>query len=78
MKTSSTSTGRLRRASAGMDRASLGVAALEAVKKLSPRHALRSPVMAIVLLGTLLTFLISLTTPGAMGYGLLVSAILLV
>lgn len=77
MQTSSTSAGRLRRAAAGLDRATLSVAAIEAVKKLSPRHALRNPVMAIVLLGTVLTLLISLTTPGAMGYGLLVSAILL-
>ncbi len=78
MQNSSTSAGRLRRAAAGLDRATLTVAAVEAVKKLSPRHALRNPVMAIVLLGTLLTLLISVTTPGAMGYGLLVSAILLV
>ena len=78
MQTSSTSEGRLRRAGAGLDRATLSVAAIEAIKKLSPRHALRNPVMAIVLLGTVLTLLISLTTPGAMGYGLLVTAILLV
>ena len=55
MQTSSTSEGRLRRVGAGLDRATLGVAAIEAFKKLSPRHALRNPVMAIVLLGTLLT-----------------------
>ena len=77
MQTSSTSEGRLRRAAAGMDPATLSVAAVEAFKKLSPRHALGNPVMAIVLLGTLLTLVISLTTPGAMGYGLLVTAILL-
>ncbi len=77
MQTSSTSEGRLRRAAAGMDPVTLSVAAVEAFKKLSPRHALGNPVMAIVLLGTLLTLVISLTTPGAMGYGLLVTAILL-
>ncbi|MBL0162491.1 MAG: potassium-transporting ATPase subunit KdpB [Xanthomonadales bacterium] len=78
MQTSSTSAGHLRRAAAGMDRATLSVAAIEAFKKLSPRHALGNPVMAIVLLGTVLTLVISLTTPGALGYGLLVTAILLV
>lgn len=77
MQTSSTSAGRLRRAAAGMERATLGIAAVEAFKKLSPRHALGNPVMAIVLLGTLLTLVISLTTPGALGYGLLVTVILL-
>ena len=78
MHTPSKTRVRVRSAGAGIDRATLGIAAVEAVRKLSPRHALRNPVMAIVLLGTLLCALISITTAGALGYGLAVSAILLV
>lgn len=77
MHTPSRTRMRARSAGAGIDRATLGIAAVEAVRKLSPRHALRNPVMAIVLLGTALCALISITTAGALGYGLAVSAILL-
>nr|WP_255683530.1 potassium-transporting ATPase subunit KdpB [Luteimonas sp. MHLX1A] len=53
-------------------------ASIDALRKLAPRHLVKSPVMAIVMLGTVLAALISVTTPGALGYGLLVSAILLI
>ena len=67
-----------RRSIVGLHPDALRAAAVDALRKLAPRHLVKSPVMAIVMLGTVLAALISVTTPGALGYGLLVSAILLI
>ena len=50
----------------------------DAFLKLAPNKIIHNPVMAIVLLGTLLSIVTSFAIPGALGYGLAVSAILLV
>ncbi|WP_235567181.1 MULTISPECIES: potassium-transporting ATPase subunit KdpB [unclassified Lysobacter] len=67
-----------RHAAAGLDGAALRIALLESFRKLSPRQALRSPVMAIVLLGTILSALITFTTPGRLGFGIAVTLVLFV
>ena len=67
-----------RRSIVGLHPDALRSASIDALRKLAPRHLVKSPVMAIVMLGTVLAALISVTTPGALGYGLLVSAILLI
>ncbi|KRD40074.1 potassium-transporting ATPase subunit B [Lysobacter sp. Root916] len=67
-----------RHAAAGLDGAALRIALLESFRKLSPRQALRSPVMAIVLLGTILSALITFTTPGHLGFGIAVTLVLFV
>ncbi|MEH6420934.1 potassium-transporting ATPase subunit KdpB [Pseudomonas sp. CGJS7] len=51
---------------------------LESFVKLSPRHAVRSPIMAIVLLGTILSALITVFVPGNTAFGIAVTATLLV
>ncbi len=48
----------------------------DAFLKLAPGKIVHNPVMAIVLLGTLLAIATSFAIPGALGYGLAVSAIL--
>ncbi|MBT2749493.1 potassium-transporting ATPase subunit KdpB [Lysobacter sp. ISL-50] len=63
---------------AGLDAAGLRAAILESFVKLSPRHAVRSPIMAIVLLGTVLSALITIFVPGNTGFGIAVSVILLI
>ncbi|ATE74575.1 potassium-transporting ATPase subunit KdpB [Lysobacter capsici] len=63
---------------AGLDAAGLRAAMLESFVKLSPRHALRSPIMAIVLLGTVLAALITIFVPGNAVFGIAVTVILLV
>ncbi|MBS0217947.1 MAG: potassium-transporting ATPase subunit KdpB [Proteobacteria bacterium] len=50
----------------------------DAFLKLAPNKIIHNPVMAIVLLGTLLSVVVSFAIPGALGYGLTVSAILFV
>lgn len=67
-----------RHAAAGLDAAGLRVALLESFRKLSPRQAVRSPVMAVVLLGTVLAALITAFVPGHLGFGIAVAAILLI
>jgi K+-transporting ATPase ATPase B chain len=68
-----------RRASiAGLDRAALRHACAEAVRKLAPSRAIRSPVMAVVLVGTLLAALITFGGHADPGFGLTVAAILLI
>jgi potassium-transporting ATPase ATP-binding subunit len=67
-----------RAAIAGLDAAGVRFAYREAVRKLTPRHAIKSPVMAIVLLGTLISALITATGHAPPGYGLAVTAILLI
>ncbi|MGO0999688.1 potassium-transporting ATPase subunit KdpB [Lysobacter sp. CA196] len=51
---------------------------VESFLKLSPRHAVRSPIMAVVLLGTVLSGLITIFVPGHLGFGAAVTVILLV
>lgn len=63
---------------AGLDAAGLRAAALESFVKLSPQHAIRSPIMAVVLLGTLLSALITIFVPGHLAFGAAVTAILFV
>ncbi len=67
-----------RAAIAGLDAAGVRFACREAVRKLAPRHAIKSPVMAIVLLGTLICALITATGHAPLGYGLAVTVILLI
>ena len=67
-----------RAAIAGLDGAGFRLACREAVRKLSPRHAIKSPVMAIVLLGTVISALITAAGVAPPGFGLAVTAILLV
>ena len=70
--------GAARRQAAMFDGASLRGAALDAFRKLAPRQALKSPVIAIVLLGTLLSLLITLAVPGDRAFGIVVTLILFV
>ena len=76
---SSTHLGALRRHStAGIDRAALKAALVDSLRKLSPLHAVRNPVIAIVLLGTVLSALITVASGKNPGFGLAVTLILLV
>lgn len=61
---------------AGFDTAALHAALLDAFRKLVPRQALKSPVIAIVLLGTLLSALITAVVPGNTAFGIAVTLIL--
>jgi K+-transporting ATPase ATPase B chain len=54
-----------------------GAALADAFVKLSPRHAFRNPVMAVVWLGTVLTAVITATGHAAPGFGIAVTALLL-
>ncbi|MBX9403682.1 potassium-transporting ATPase subunit KdpB [Lysobacter sp. BMK333-48F3] len=63
---------------AGLDAAGLRAAMLESFVKLSPQHAIRSPIMAVVLLGTVLSALITIFVPGHLVFGAAVTAILFV
>jgi len=67
-----------RRPSAMFDAASLRGAMIDAFRKLAPRQALKSPIIAIVLLGTLLSALITAATPGNPAFGIAVTLILFV
>lgn len=67
-----------RQSVAGLDAAALRTALVESFRKLSPRQALRSPVIAIVLLGTILSALITVVVPGNLGFGTAVTLILFV
>ncbi len=68
----------LRHAGTGLDVAGFRAALVESFRKLAPRHAVKSPVIAIVLLGTLLAALITATAGGHYCFGTAVTAILLV
>ncbi len=46
------------------DREIIGPALIESVKKLDPRVQIRNPVMFVVLIGTIVTFLESIAHPG--------------
>ncbi|MGW8176915.1 MAG: potassium-transporting ATPase subunit KdpB [Stenotrophomonas sp.] len=61
-----------------LDAAGLRRALVEAVRKLSPMHLVRSPVMAVVMAGTIVAAIITLTGNAPLGFGLAVTAILLV
>lgn len=61
-----------------LDAAGLRRALLDAVRKLSPLHLLHNPVMAVVMAGTLLALVFTLSGTAPMGFGLTVTAILLV
>jgi len=67
-----------RRPSAMFDAASLRGAMIDAFRKLAPAQALKSPIIAIVLLGTLLSALITAATPGNPAFGIAVTLILFV
>ena len=67
-----------RQAVAGLDATALRAALVDAFRKLSPRQALKSPVIAIVLIGTLLSALITVAVPGNVAFGAAVTAILFV
>ena len=61
-----------------LDGAGLRRALVEAVRKLSPMHLVRSPVMAVVMAGTIVAAIVTLTGNAPLGFGLAVTAILLV
>jgi len=65
-------------AAAGLDAAGLRAAIRESFVKLAPHHAVRSPIMAVVLLGTVLSALITVFVPGNTAFGAAVTVILLV
>ncbi len=60
-----------------LDAAGWRRALLESVRKLAPMHLLHNPVMAIVMAGTLLALLLTLTGNAPLSFGLAVTAILL-
>ncbi len=61
-----------------LDGAGLRRALLDSLRKLSPLHLLHNPVMAVVMAGTVLALLVTLSGTAPMGFGLAVTAILLV
>ncbi|WP_439448926.1 potassium-transporting ATPase subunit KdpB [Stenotrophomonas sp. ATs4] len=61
-----------------LDGAGLRRALIEAVRKLSPMHLVRSPVMAVVMAGTIVAAIVTLTGNAPLGFGLAVTVILLV
>ncbi|UNK50256.1 potassium-transporting ATPase subunit KdpB [Lysobacter sp. S4-A87] len=68
---------------AGLDGAALRTSLIDSFRKLSPRQAVKSPVMAIVLLGTVLSALITAASigdaaPGNLAFGIAVTLILFV
>lgn len=67
-----------REAPTALDAIALRAAVRDAFLKLAPRHIVRSPVMAIVLGGTLLAALITTTGHAPAGFGAAVTAILFV
>ncbi len=62
----------------GLDAAGLRAAIVESFRKLAPRQAIKSPVMAVVLLGTLLSALITVAASTDTAFGLAVTATLFV
>ena len=61
-----------------VDAAAMRSAMRDSFRKLSPRHLAKSPVMAIVMLGTLLSALITLARVATPGFGVSVTLILFV
>lgn len=76
--TTSIHLGTARRQTATLDAASLKTSLVDSFRKLSPKQALRSPVIAVVLLGTILSALITAFTPGHAAFGIAVTLILFV
>ncbi|TAA25757.1 potassium-transporting ATPase subunit KdpB [Pseudoxanthomonas winnipegensis] len=60
-----------------LDGAAIRAALRDAVLKLNPAKLVRSPVMAVVMAGTLVALMVTLTGNAPLGFGLAVSAILL-
>jgi K+-transporting ATPase ATPase B chain len=67
-----------RQAAATLDAAGIRTALIESFRKLSPRQAIRNPVMAVVLAGTLLSALITATVATNVAFGVVVTLILFV
>jgi len=67
-----------RHAAAGLDAAGFRAATIESFRKLSPRQAVKNPVMAVVLAGTLLSALITATIATHVAFGIAVTLILFV
>ncbi|MBF6024327.1 potassium-transporting ATPase subunit KdpB [Lysobacter niastensis] len=67
-----------RQAVAGLDAAVLRTTLIDSFRKLSPRQAARSPVIFVVLIGTLLSALITFAVPGNFAFGIAVTVILFV
>jgi potassium-transporting ATPase ATP-binding subunit len=67
-----------RHATAGLDAAGFRSALIESFRKLAPRQAIKSPVMAVVLAGTILSALITATAPTNVAFGVAVTLILFV
>lgn len=67
-----------RQSVAGLDGAALRTSLFDSFRKLSPRQAVKSPVMAVVLLGTILSALITVAMPGNLAFGITVTLILFV
>ncbi|HEY6943016.1 HAD-IC family P-type ATPase, partial [Dokdonella sp.] len=67
-----------RHPSSGLDAAGLRAAIVESFRKLAPRKALRSPVMAVVLLGTVLSALITVAVSTDKAFGVAVTLVLFV
>jgi K+-transporting ATPase ATPase B chain len=67
-----------RKSVAGLDGAALRTSLIDSFRKLSPRQAVKSPVMAVVLLGTILSALITAAMPGDPAFGIAVTLILFV
>ncbi|PZU19757.1 MAG: potassium-transporting ATPase subunit B, partial [Stenotrophomonas sp.] len=61
-----------------LDAAGLRRALFDSVRKLSPLHLLHNPVMAVVMAGTVLALIVTLSGTAPLGFGLAVTAILLV
>ena len=62
----------------GLDAAGLRAAIAESFRKLAPRQAIKSPVMAVVLLGTLLSALITVAASTDRAFGIAVTLVLFV
>ncbi len=60
-----------------LDAAGWRQALRESVRKLAPAHLLHNPVMAVVMAGTVLALLLTLGGQAPLGFGLAVTAILL-
>ena len=59
-----------------VDAAALRRASIDSLRKLAPRHLVKSPVMAVVMLGTLLAALMTLSGQTPIGFGAAVTSIL--
>ncbi|HEY5782619.1 MAG TPA: potassium-transporting ATPase subunit KdpB [Lysobacter sp.] len=67
-----------RHAAAGLDAAGFRAALIESFRKLSPKQAVKNPVMAVVLAGTILSAVITATVATQAAFGIAVTLILFV